>query len=50
MPFKHDENKLSNYDAAKKNGMIFPELEKYFDKRRKCTTFRFLITRRKRCV
>ncbi len=32
MTFKHDENKLSFYDTAKKNDMIFPELEKYFEK------------------
>jgi len=30
MTFKHDENKLSYFDTAKKNGMIFPELEEYF--------------------
>ena len=23
MPFKHDENKLSNYDAAKRDGLVF---------------------------
>lgn len=30
--FTKNENKLSFYDTARKNGMIFPELEKYFDK------------------
>lgn len=30
--FKKDEEKLSFYDTAKKNGMIFPELENYYNK------------------
>lgn len=32
MPFKHDESKLSFYDTAKRDDLIFPELAKYFDK------------------